>query len=178
MKVGTRVDHEKYGEGIISFDSISACKIIFVRGGEIQFSKHNLELEIISEPEEGGDSASSSGIQLSDIEIALEGILNKYYGSGEIVPLGEKWSGGVMNLQPADRSLKAKEVPIEVFFHKIVMLRDRLRVLEQQINANGKLSDEDKVNLQQYITRCYGSLTTFNILFAEKEQYFVGQKGE
>ncbi len=177
MKVGTRVDHERYGEGIVSFDSISACKIIFIRGGEIQFSKHNLEVDIISEPEEGS-STSSSSIQLSDIEIALEGILNKYYGSGEIVPLGEKWSGGVMNLQPADRNLKAKEVPIEVFFHKIVMLRDRLRVLEQQINANGKLSDEDKVNLQQYITRCYGSLTTFNILFAEKDQYFVGQKGE
>lgn len=178
IKVGTRVDHERYGEGIVSFDSISACKIIFIRGGEIQFSKSNLALEIIDQPEDSDDSPASSGIQLVDIEIALEGILNKYQGTGEIVPLGEKWNGGVMTLQPADRNLKPKEVPVEAFFHKIVMLRDRLRVLEQQINAHDKLSDEDKVNLQQYITRCYGSLTTFNILFAEKDQYFVGQKGE
>ena len=69
-----------------------------------------------------------------------------------------------------------KEIPIEDFFHKIVMLRDRLRVLEQNINSNKNLSDEEKVNIQQYITRCYGSLTTFNVLFRNKEQWFVGEK--
>lgn len=176
IKVGTRVDHERYGEGIVSFDSISICKIIFVRGGEIQFSKSNLELTVISDSE--GEEETSSGLQLSDIEFVLEGVLNRYNGTGQIVPLGDKWNDGMMTLQPADLNLKPKEVPIEAFFHKIVMLRDRLRVLEQQINAHSKLTDEDKVNMQQYITRCYGSLTTFNILFAEKEHYFVGQKGE
>jgi hypothetical protein len=82
-----------------------------------------------------------------------------------------------MILQPADKSQKGKEIPIDVFFHKIVMLRDRLRVLEQQINAHKQLSDEDKVNLQQYVTRIYGSLTTFNVLFRNKEQWFIGDKG-
>ena len=82
-----------------------------------------------------------------------------------------------MLLQTADKSIKPKEIPIEDFFHKIVLLRDRLRVLEQNINSNKKLSDEEKVNIQQYITRCYGSLTTFNVLFKNQHQVFVGDKG-
>ena len=81
---------------------------------------------------------------------------------------------GTMLLQPKDISQKPKEVPVDAFFHKIVMLRDRLRVMEQQINAHKQLSDQDKVNLQQYITRIYGSLTTFNVLFKNKEQWFIG----
>jgi hypothetical protein len=83
-----------------------------------------------------------------------------------------------MILRPDDPALKEKEVPIETFFHKIVMVRDRVRVMEQRINANNALSDEEKINLQQYITRIYGSLTTFNILFKYKEQQFVGEKSD
>jgi hypothetical protein len=93
-------------------------------------------------------------------------------------PIGEKWIGGNLILRPGRAGLQEKEIPIEGFFHKIVMVRDRLRVLEQQINSNEKLTDVEKVQLQQYITRCYGSLTTFNVLFKDKNDYFVGSKSE
>lgn len=112
------------------------------------------------------------------MERSLLKILKLWGGLGEVVPLGDRWKGGTMLLQPYDKTLKPKEIPVEDFFHKIVMLRDRLRVLEQNVNSNKKLSDEDKVNMQQYITRCYGSLTTFNVLFKNKEQWFVGDKSD
>lgn len=111
------------------------------------------------------------------MERSLARILRLWGEVTDVVPLGDRWMGGTMILQPADKSQKPKELPIEVFFHEVVMLRDRIRVMEQQINAHKKLSDEDKVNLQQYITRIYGTLTTFNVLFKNKEHWFVGEKG-
>jgi len=100
---------------------------------------------------------------------------------GEDLPaieLGTRWQGGEFILKPGDPGLASKSVPIDMFWHKIVMVRDRLRVMEQQINAHKGLSDAEKVDLQQYITRIYGSLTTFNILFRDKNDHFVGQKGD
>ena len=96
----------------------------------------------------------------------------------ETVHMGSRWTGGKMVLQPANPAHKSKDVPIDNFFNKIVMLRDRLRVMEQRVNASENLSDEEKINLQQYITRIYGSLTTFNVLFRDEENHFVGEGGK
>jgi hypothetical protein len=93
----------------------------------------------------------------------------------ETVDLGDKWKGGSMILEPGRKELASKTIPIETFFHKIVMVRDRLRVMEQRINSSN-LTDEEKVNLQQYITRIYGSLTSFNILFKYKTDQFTGER--
>ena len=113
-------------------------------------------------------------LNLKEFERVLTHLLTKYNGIEHKVELGKKWQGGTMTLQPANKELKPKDMPIETFFHKIVMMRDRLRVLEQNINSSSSLSDEEKVNLQQYISRIYGSMTSFNVLFENKEDYFVG----
>lgn len=98
-------------------------------------------------------------------------------GDSDPPPLAAKWEGGVLKLVPGKAELQSKELPIDALFHKVVMVRDRLRTLEQKLNTHPKLSDAERVEMQQYITRCYGSLTSFNILFREKSDHFVGQKG-
>jgi hypothetical protein len=94
------------------------------------------------------------------------------------VDMAGRWDGGEMILKPGKPGLQEKRIPLDALFHKVVLIRDRLRVLEQKINANPKLPDDEKVQLQQYVTACYGSLTTFNVLFADREDQFVGQKGD
>jgi hypothetical protein len=114
----------------------------------------------------GDDSMDADRLRDTIIEV-----IENFIGI-EDVPLGDRWHGGTMTLQPANPEQRATEVPVEAFFHKIVMLRDRLRVLEAKINAHEDLSDADKVEFQQYISRCYGSLTTFNVLFKERGDGF------
>jgi hypothetical protein len=93
------------------------------------------------------------------------------------VPLAPRWEGGTILIKPRDPSLQAKELPLDALFHKVVMVRDRLRVLEQKVNAHPHLSDAEKVEMQGYVTRCYGSLTSFNLLFRDERDRFVGEKG-
>lgn len=174
LTVGTRVEHPRYGEGIISKNNLTAYEIFFERGGKIEITKRNMDLTVL----ESNDAAPKTGLSIKEIENVMCYVLDKYGALNEVVPLGEKWEGGTLLLQPANLELKPKEIPVETFFHKIVMLRDRLRVLEQNINSSKSLSDEEKVNIQQYITRAYGSLTTFNVLFADKEDFFVGAKSK
>lgn len=173
--VGNRIQHEKYGEGIISENKELTFKVIFVRGGELEFSKMNASFAIVT-PNENENQDSRPRLDVKEFERALTFILGKYNAIENRVALGKKWEGGTMILQPANPELKPKEIPVETFFHKIVMMRDRLRVLEQNINSSDSLTDEEKVNLQQYITRIYGTMTSFNILFDDKSDYFVGSK--
>lgn len=172
LAVGTRVEHPRYGEGIVSKNKITSYEIFFERGGKMEISKRTEDLDVIQAPED----KPRNSLSLAEVEKVLRFVLEEQSALQEIVPMGDKWTGGTLIMQPANKSLQAKEIPIETFFHKIVMARDRLRVLEQNINSHPGLSDEEKINLQQYITRIYGSLTTFNILFADKEHYFVGSK--
>jgi len=108
----------------------------------------------------------------------LMDIFREASGMGESPPLANKWEGGTVRLVPSNPELQPKDLPIDNLFLKVVMVRDRLRVLEQKLNAHPKLSDAEKVELQSYITRVYGSLTSFNVLFKDKSDQFVGSKGD
>lgn len=171
LGIGTRLQHTQLGPGVIVGIRYATYLISFIYHGVKEIDKTDNYLdEIIAE------NVTVELETVSAVETSLLKILRQWSDVNELIPLGDKWIGGTMLLQAADKNLKPKEIPIEDFFHKIVMLRDRLRVLEQNINSNKKLSDEEKVNIQQYITRCYGSLTTFNVLFKNKEHWFIGDK--
>jgi hypothetical protein len=172
LGIGTRLQHTQHGPGVIVGVRYATYLISFMNHGIKEIDKTDIHLdEIIPE------NVSAEIETHSEVERSLLKILRLWGGLTENVPLGDRWKNGMMLLQPADKTQKPKEIPVDVFFHKLVMLRDRLRVLEQNINSHKVLTDEDKVNLQQYITRIYGSLTTFNVLFKNKEQWFVGEKG-
>jgi hypothetical protein len=160
-----------HGPGVIVGIRYATYLISFIHHGIIEIDKTDDNLDDI-QPENASEEIETN----SNVERSLLKILRLWGDVSEVVKIGEKWAGGTMLLQPKDTALKPKEIPIDVFFHKIVMARDRLRVLEQNINSNKNLSDEEKINLQQYITRIYGSFTTFNVLFKNKEHWFVGEK--
>ena len=111
-----------------------------------------------------------------DLELLLRRIIREEAGITPAVP-AEKWRGGTLALQPGKEGQQVKSWPIETFFHKIVMVRNRLRTLEQQVNASD-LADDVKVKLQGYVTGCYGSLTSFNVLFADEADQFKGSGGD
>ena len=171
LGVGSRVKHPAYGEGVIIRLHLKAYDVCFFTYGVKAVGKDFSTWEIIEV------IPAEENVTFTDAERALMRILRTWSDVNEVVPMSDKWKDGTMILKPKDESYKSHEFPIDSFFHKIVMMRDRLRVMEQRINASA-LTDEEKVNLQQYITRIYGSLTSFNILFKNKEDNFVGQKGD
>ena len=167
LGIGSRVRHPSFGDGVVFRLHVAAYDVCFHLYGVKSVGKEYDKWEIVEA------LPADSSVTFSEAEKSLARILRAWSDVSEIVPLGDKWDNGTLILKPADDRLKPKEIPIESFFHKIVMLRDRLRVMEQRVNSS-QLTDEEKVNLQQYITRIYGSLTTFNILFKHKDHYFVG----
>lgn len=176
LGIGSRVDHPHFGKGVV-VDTALEFYIIWFKSqqGVKSISKDYAELKTLVAAE--GETGSET-ITIADIEQALSNILDQRLHDTQMVPIGPRWRRGNMILKPGDPTLQSKEVPIETFFHKIVMVRDRLRVMEQKINAHKVMEDDEKVELQQYITAIYGSLTTFNVLFKEPIHQFRGAVGK
>lgn len=173
LGIGAMVEHPEYGEGVVFAEGDQSFRIYFKDEGEKSFSKDFDGFEILEDSE-----FEDTSISLEDVVAAVENVFDQYYDVGDLVELGDKWEGGTLVLKPGEDNVLGKEMPISTFFHKIVMVRDRLRVLEQNINSHKKLTDEDKVHLQQYITRIYGSLTSFNVLFKNKIDHFTGESSK
>ena len=172
LGIGSRVKHPAMGDGVIIRLYKIAYDVCFFTYGIKQVAKDYTDWEIIDavEPE--------NMVTYTEAEKSLRKILKEYSAIDETVQIGDKWKNGNLIIKPQDDSLKEKEIPIMTFFHKIVMVRDRIRVIEQKINSSKLLGDDDKVTLQQYITRIYGSLTTFNVLFKHKEDHFKGDSSK
>ena len=171
LHIGMMVRHPQHGLGIV--------KSLTETSAEIRFDDGTQTVA----PEQSDLQPAEPQAVISGLNVSLQQLIGKTVRTAiaemgverpeqTIEQLGSRWQGGRLLIHPSDPSLQAKEVPLEVFFHKIVMVRNNLRVLEQKINAHEKLSDGEKVEMQQYITRSYGSLTTFNLLFKNKEDQF------
>lgn len=171
LGIGSRINHPEFGKGVVTNVSTKEYWITFIENG-LETIALDSEFEVIEAAENEVDT-----ISFYDVETSLRNILRKWSDVTEIVPIADKWKGGKLILDPGQAGVAGKEVPIDTFFNKIVMVRDRLRVMEQKINASN-LDNLEKVDLQQYITRIYGSLTTFNVLFKLNSDYFVGEKSK
>ena len=173
LRIGMRVSHPRYGVGVV--------KALTQHTADITFDDAPRTLDPA-----GADLApAEASATIRELDVPLTSLIRDtaqavvdalgFEKADELVEgLAHRWQKGTLVMQSADTSLQPKEVPLETFFHKIVMIRNNLRVLEQKVNASEKLSDADKFDLHQYITRCYGSLTTFNVLFKNKEDQFRG----
>jgi hypothetical protein len=171
LHIGMKVRHPQYGTGVVKTISEATADIQFDEGkrtvapepsglepAEPQAMVRGLDLPLSQFVQETVDATIQKlGLEKPDTVVGT---------------LGNRWHKGKMVLHPADPTLQTKEVPVEMFFHKIIGMRNQLRVLEQKINGHEKLNDSEKIEMQQYITRCYGSMTTFNLLFKEKEDQF------
>jgi hypothetical protein len=171
LHLGQRVIHPQHGEGLVRAINEFAAEILFLEGRKP------------IEPESSGLTAAEAQASLSGMPIPLESLINKVVDAavnrlgierpdGSVHELASRWKTGKLILQPSDPSLQSKEVELDLFFHKLVLMRNQLRILEQKVNSSEALTAAEKFDWQQYITRCYGSMTTFNLLFKDKESNF------
>ena len=171
LHIGMQIRHPQYGVGVV--------KAISETTAEIQFNDGRRPVA----PEQSGLEPAEPSAAVGGLEVPLEQFVEQTVDAtvqrlglekpdAVVEKLGVRWHNGKIVMHPSDPSLQTKEVPLETFFHKIVMVRNNLRVLEQKINSHDKLSDGEKIEMQQYVTRSYGSFTTFNVLFKEKEDAF------
>ena len=173
LHIGMKVRHPEHGVGVV--------KSLNAQTAEIEFDGTQRTIAPASSDLQPAEPTAT----LSELEMPLANLirdtaravvealgLEPKEKDALVEGLATRWQKGTLIMQPADSSIQSKEVPLDTFFHKIVMIRNNLRVLEQKVNASDKLSEADKFDLQQYITRCYGSLTTFNILFKNKDDQF------
>lgn len=173
LGIGSRIEHPEFGKGVVIQVYDDVYEITFMDYGVKSVARTFDKMKVIDYRGSEDDLMS-----FEKMERVFRKLLTSLTDIQHIVHIGDKWKGGKLVLVPGRQDLQNKEIPIDTFFHKIVMLRDRVRVMEQKINSSENLDDEEKVAIQQYITRIYGSLTSFNVLFDNKEDYFVGESGK
>lgn len=171
LGIGSRINHSEYGKGVVTNVTSLHYWVTFIDNG-LETIDIDSDFEVIEVADGDVDTVS-----FFEVESSLVKILKQWSDVSEIVTISDKYKGGKIIFEPADVSLKAYELPIDTFFHKITMIRDRLRVMEQRINSSN-LDEQGKTDLQQYITRIYGSLTSFNVFFKSKNHNFVGQSSK
>jgi len=171
LGIGSRIEHKEYGKGVVTNVTSKHYWVTFIDSG-LETIDLDSEFDVIEASEDEVDLVS-----FYEVEQSLKSILKKWSDASEVITIADKWKGGKLILEAGDTNLQGKEMPIDTFFHKITMVRDRLRVMEQKINSSN-LDEQEKIDLQQYITRSYGSLTSFNVLFKQKSQQFVGQRSK
>jgi hypothetical protein len=177
LHLGMQVRHPQYGIGTV--------RSIGPQTAEIAFS----DLPRMVSPELSGLEPAEPRVAVHGLEVPLAQFVRQVardvaaeleheQDQAVVEQLASRWQSGRLVLHPSDPTQQTKEVPLDAFFHKIVMMRNNLRNLEQKLNNHEKLTDGEKFELQQYITRCYGSMTTFNLLFKQKSDQFSGTSGE
>lgn len=172
LGIGSRINHSEYGKGVVTNVTAQHYWVTFIDAG-LETLELDDEFEVIEAADDDVDTVS-----FYEVERSLRDILKKWSDVSEVVTIADKWKGGKLIFEAGDPNMQGKEMPIDTFFHKITMVRDRLRVMEQKINSSKNLDEQEKTDLQQYITRSYGSLTSFNVLFKLKSQQFKGQSSK
>jgi hypothetical protein len=172
LHIGMKVRHPHHGVGTVKNLTEHTAEIIF-DGQQRTIAPESSDLSVAEATAALSEMQLPLDVLIRQTAQAVVDALDLEKPDKIVEGLASRWQNGTLVLQPADASLQAKDVPLETFFHKIVMIRNNLRVLEQKVNASDKLSEADKFDMHQYITRCYGSLTTFNILFKNKEDQFA-----